>query len=378
MGTIVSPVTGSNIYKGAIVPISYRSDTVDFDCGSLAKICTISYLLDAVTVAPTIAISQTGVAPQTQADENITFPLVGATATVDIDARGVGGQLNDAATATYNLIDAPTATCDPATLVTANAAQLNATIAGTLIPGGSARFVWGAGVPNTNEATLYTAGAVSAALSGLTANTTYSYRLEILDEFGNIVATSANCQLTTSAATVNATVNAQLVKLCTITGVTLLRDCVTSDPIFLVSVSAADGDVIPVNSTEFPAGAGAGIFSTIGFYRSYYADYAGAYINPQPTTVCLPSSPDEDIAVDATIERLTGVGTITITAGARSVDVIVKAGSPTVQIGAGAAVTLEQNFAHVWSADGKKETLSDIFVFTGVAGSDFWVSTTRS
>ena len=378
MGTIVSPVNGSDIYKGAIVPISYRSDTVDFDCATLSKICLINYLLDGVQVSGLVNISQTGVAPQTQSDETIAFPSTGATATVDIDARGIGGQQNDTATATYNLIDAPTATCDPATLVTANAAQLNATIAGTLIPGGSARFVWGAGVPNTNAATLYATGAVSAALAGLTANTTYSYRVEILDEFGNIVATSGNCQFTTSAATVNTTVNAQLVKLCTITGVTLLRDCVTSDPIFLVSVSAADGDVIPVNSTEFPAATGAGIFSTIGFYRSYYADYAGTYINPQPTTVCLPSSPDEDITVDSTIERLIGVGTITIAAGARSVDVIVKAGSPTVQIGAGAAVTLEQNFAHVWSADGKKETLSDSFVFTGVAGSDFWVSTTRS
>ncbi|HPC92137.1 MAG TPA: hypothetical protein P5317_07655 [Myxococcota bacterium] len=43
--------------------------------------------------------------------------------------------------------------------------------------------------------------------------------------------------------------------------------------------------MIPTDSTEFPAGAGAGVFSTIGFYRSYYADVDGSYLLVQPTSV---------------------------------------------------------------------------------------------
>lgn len=478
MGTIVSPPNGANVYKGAIVPISYRSDTVDFDCGVLSKICTVRYKLDGNYVGGFINVSQTGAAPQTQAPENITMPTTGASATVDAEGWGVGGQRNDSATATYNLIDPPTATCNAASLVTATTAQINATIAGTLLAGGSARFVWGTPTPNTNAAAGYAAGAVFAGLTGLTANTTYAYRLEILDAFGNVVAQSAQCTFTTSAAatpsatcaaatavtssaatlngtlanipaggfaqfwvtgigaiatntyangavtgsatgltanttytyrleifdasntvvaqsgnctvttsaaatptatctgatditsvqvTLNGTlanipaggqarfwidgvggqvvtytngakaaaiagltpntaytyhleildvpntgnvvaqspdcafttlaapgtpttVEAQLVKLCSITGVTLLRDCDTNEPILLVHVATSDGDVIPVTSTEFPAGAGAGVFSVMGFYRSYYASTDGAYLSPQPTNICLPSS----------------------------------------------------------------------------------------
>lgn len=55
--------------------------------------------------------------------------------------------------------------------------------------------------------------------------------------------------------------------------------------ILFVTVVSADGDVIPTNSTEFPAPAGAGVFSTIGYYRSYYASLAGVLLSPQPTTV---------------------------------------------------------------------------------------------
>lgn len=429
MGTIVSPANGSNFYKGQTIPISYRSDTVDFDCGSSTKICTVFYYVDGIG-PDVIPISQNGVAPQTQADQNVTLPLIGTTATVDIDARGVGGQQNDTATATYNLIDAPTSTCDPATLVTSSDAQLNGTLAGTLLAGGSARFVWGAGVPNTNESTLYATGSVSASLTGLSPSTTYDYRLEVLDEFGNIVATSGNCQLTTSAAPVASSSNAQLVKLCTITGVSVLRDCTTNDPVLLVSVSAADGDVIPVDSTEFPAVTGAGIFSTIGFYRSYYADTLGNYLSPQPTTVCLPTSTsapaldtilvcgvvggvskplirretiDADGNVDesfvdtdgvdeiptswtpgpcvnhltSTIERVTGAGTVTIAANARSITVSVSAGNPTVQIGSDPAVALIPNLSLTWGTDSREEDLADVFTFTGLTGDDFFVTTSR-
>ena len=200
MGTIVSPVNGSSFYKGSVIPVVYRSDTIDFGCGSLSHICTINYLLDTVAVASNVNISQTGSAPQTQTAQNVTLPTTGATATVDVEGWGVGGQLNDTATATYNLVDDPTAACNPATLVTQTTATLNGTITGTLIAGGSARFVYGSPTPNTNAATSHVAGAVNAALTGLTPNTVYNYRLEVLDAAGNVVATSPQCTFTTLAA----------------------------------------------------------------------------------------------------------------------------------------------------------------------------------
>lgn len=286
MGTIVSPVTGHSVYHGAILPVVYRSDAVNFGCGLLSEICLIQYLLDAVDVSGLVNVSQTGPAPQTQAARSITMPTTGATAQIDVDARGVGGQQNDTAAATYNLVAVPTATCNPATLVAQTTAQLNGTIAGTLLAGGSARFVYGIGAPNTNLATTYTAGAVNATLTGLTPNTTYNYRIEVIDEFGNIVATSTQCSLTTLAATGgSATSDAQLVKLCSITEVIPQCDQ-NGDPILMVVVTSADGDPIPTSSTEFPAPAtGAGAFSTMGYYRSYYADTNGVYLTVQPTSV---------------------------------------------------------------------------------------------
>lgn len=299
MGTIVSPAGGSNVYKGAVVPITYRSDTVDFGCGQLSDICTLIYKLDGVNVSGSVGVSQEGSFPQTQNAENVTMPLAGATAQIDVEGWGAGGQLNDTTTVDYNLVDPPSATCEPATLVTESDAQINATIAGTLLAGGSARFVWGTPAPATNEATTYAAGNVFATISGLAPNTTYNYRVEVLDAFGNIVATSGQCNFTTLVATTPSSVNSsQLVKLCSITGVTALRDCATDEPILLVHVSTSDGDVIPVDSTEFAAAAtGAGVFSTMGFYRSYYADQKGVYLTPQPTSVCLPATGGDDVEV---------------------------------------------------------------------------------
>lgn len=290
MGTIVTPSNGSNIYKGATVPVSYRSDTVDFDCGILSRICTIIYLLGG-PVTGNIPISQTGAAPQTQAAQNIVFPLVGGTATIDVQGWGVGGQLNDNATATVNLIDVPTANCAPATLITNTTAQLNGTIAGTLLPGGSARFVWG--TPGNNAATTYITGNVSANITGLTPNTNYNYHVEVLDEFNNIVATSTQCNFTTTATIANMC-EIDLVSLCNITGVTRLCNLDTEAEILLVTVTTSKGDVIPTDSTDFVAPANHGVFTTIGFFRSYYADLNGNLLVPQPTNigVCGASSDD--------------------------------------------------------------------------------------
>ncbi|HPC92140.1 MAG TPA: hypothetical protein PLJ74_07810, partial [Myxococcota bacterium] len=150
MGTIVSPSSGVNIYKGSVVPVTYRSDAVNFSCGGSSGICLVVYKLDGTDVSGFVNVSQTGSAPQTQAAYNMTMPLVGATAQIDVEGWSVGGQRNDTSSSTVNLVDLPTVSCDPATLITQTTAQINATITGTLLAGGSARFVWGTPAPNTN------------------------------------------------------------------------------------------------------------------------------------------------------------------------------------------------------------------------------------
>jgi hypothetical protein len=82
----------------------------------------------------------------------------------------------------------------------------------------------------------------------------------------------------------------------------------------------------------------------------------------------------------STLQRQTGAGTVTIPAGARSITLVVYAGSPTVTIGAGAAVTVNLGTSLTWSVDqggAGGERLRDVFTFTGTAGADFLVTTTR-
>jgi hypothetical protein len=84
--------------------------------------------------------------------------------------------------------------------------------------------------------------------------------------------------------------------------------------------------------------------------------------------------------IDSTLQRQTGAGTVTIAAGARSITLVVYAGSPTVAIGGGAPVAVAQGTSLTWGVDGggdAGEHLQDAFVFTGVAGSDFLVTSTR-
>ncbi|MEU2487036.1 hypothetical protein ABZ593_20810 [Streptomyces sp. NPDC012617] len=84
--------------------------------------------------------------------------------------------------------------------------------------------------------------------------------------------------------------------------------------------------------------------------------------------------------IDSTIQRQTGAGTVTIAAGARSVTVAVYAGAPTLAIGGGIAVALPAGTSLTWSVDrggDTGETLQDGFVFTGAAGHDFIVTSTR-
>ena len=85
-------------------------------------------------------------------------------------------------------------------------------------------------------------------------------------------------------------------------------------------------------------------------------------------------------ALDSTVQRQTGAGTVTIAAGARSVTVNVYAGAPTVAIGGGTAVALPAGTSLSWSVDrggDAGESLADEFTFTGAAGHDFIVASTR-
>ncbi|MER6557884.1 hypothetical protein ABT300_08975 [Streptomyces sp. NPDC001027] len=84
--------------------------------------------------------------------------------------------------------------------------------------------------------------------------------------------------------------------------------------------------------------------------------------------------------IDSTIQRQAGAGNVTIPVGARSVTVVVYAGNPTLAIGGGTAATLDPGTSLTWGVDrgGKVgESLQDAFVFTGVAGSNFLVTSTR-
>lgn len=84
--------------------------------------------------------------------------------------------------------------------------------------------------------------------------------------------------------------------------------------------------------------------------------------------------------IDGTLQRQTGVGTVTIPAGARSVTLIVYSGSPTVAIGGGPAVAVAAGTSLTWGVDrggDAGESLQDAYAFTGVAASDFLVSSTR-
>lgn len=80
--------------------------------------------------------------------------------------------------------------------------------------------------------------------------------------------------------------------------------------------------------------------------------------------------------LDSTVQRQVGAGNIVIAAGARSVTVTILTGDVTVDLGQG-VTTLPAGNAFSWSADSAGGSLSDAFTFTGVAGSDFIVQSTR-
>lgn len=87
-------------------------------------------------------------------------------------------------------------------------------------------------------------------------------------------------------------------------------------------------------------------------------------------------TPRLEAQLDATVQRQTGAGTVTIATGARSVTLIVLTGPVTVNLGQGVQ-TIPTGVTLTWSVDGPGEALAEALAFTGVAGSDFIVTSTR-
>lgn len=105
------------------------------------------------------------------------------------------------------------------------------------------------------------------------------------------------------------------------------------------------------------------------------ADYlvSGTVRRCEPAAVANPQ-------IDSTAQRQTGAGTVTIAAGARSVTLMVFAGTASLAIGGGAATVFPAGASATWSVDRGGEAgeqLADEFAFTGIAGSDFAVLSTR-
>lgn len=86
---------------------------------------------------------------------------------------------------------------------------------------------------------------------------------------------------------------------------------------------------------------------------------------------------NEPARLDSTVQRQTNAGAITIAAGARSVTVTVISGPVTVTSLGQGSTSLPTGVTLTWAVDAAGETLLDTFTFTGVAGSDFVVNSTR-
>lgn len=107
---------------------------------------------------------------------------------------------------------------------------------------------------------------------------------------------------------------------------------------------------------------------------------------PLPSATPLPLVPHVVVdavsqAVTPSLQRQVGVGVVNVPLGARSVEVVVVTGNPTVSIGAGGAVILPAGMRLKWSVDEggtAGDTFTAPYTFTGVAGSDFIVTTTRA
>lgn len=88
-------------------------------------------------------------------------------------------------------------------------------------------------------------------------------------------------------------------------------------------------------------------------------------------------TPEEGANLDSTVQRQTGAGNIVIATKPRSVTLVVLAGTVSLNLGTSLAQSIPAGVTLTWAVDGPGESLVDTFTFTGVAGSDFIVTSTR-
>ncbi len=310
MGQFISPLDGQTFVHGSTIDITYQIDTQNF--GTLfSEIYALQYHYDNVYQDTETPPAATAPAQYTW---SVTLPSTGTTLNLKVEAWNIAGVLQPGESSDIDLIltAAPAITCTGTDQETTTSLRMNGTAAGTLT-GGGLRLVYGttASGPYPNIVNLINGnGTINHTVTGLSANTIYYYRIEALDIAGNVIAQSGECSGTTSNVVVPPTPSnngdTQLVKLCTIVGTQQVCDGVSGDAILLVHVSASDGDIIPTDSTEFPAPTNSGVFSTIGFFRSYFADLNGNLLVPQPTTVkiCQPSAETQTASILATCDDI--------------------------------------------------------------------------
>lgn len=139
-------------------------------------------------------------------------------------------------------------------------------------------------------------------ITGLAPNTQYYYRVDAREqhETNGVFSTSPECTFKTFATPVVAPtpLATEIFKLCTQVN-TVGGYCIAGAPVLLHVVASSDGDIIPVGSTEFPAPAGHGVFSTIGFFRSYYADLNGGLVTGTATACATGIELDQVITTES-------------------------------------------------------------------------------
>lgn len=192
MGSITTPLDGETKYVGELITITYNSGALAFG-GGAGEIASLQYTLNGVPKAT--KNMQPATAPATHS-YTMAMPVNAGPAVIQVHARNINNLVLETVTVTLNLIAIPSATCAGSTNQAMDGLTFNGALAGIPV-GGSARFRFGTvngGPYATNApATPYAVGAVSAAVTGLTAGTVYYYVLEVLDAAGVAVAVSPQC-----------------------------------------------------------------------------------------------------------------------------------------------------------------------------------------
>lgn len=113
---------------------------------------------------------------------------------------------------------------------------------------------------------------------------------------------------------------------------------------------------------------------------SYIDTETGGAFNPANDIVpCATLTTQATNQIDSTVQRQTNAGSIVIAAGARAVSLAVLSTATagvTINLGQG-VTTIPPGVSLSWGVDDREEQLLDSFTFTGVAGSDFIVTSTR-